>query len=140
MSCPFCDIVSGQLPASVVATTDRVLAFSDIHPVNPGHVLVVPAAHATGLEDLDPDVGAEMFRVAHRVAGALRRTDLRCEGVNLFLSDGEAAFQEVFHVHLHVIPRYRGDRFRLSSGRSRKPTARADLDDVAERIRERLGS
>jgi len=86
----------------------------DIQPVNPGHLLVIPVSHAVGLEDLDGQTAAHMFRVAKRLAGALRRSDLRCEGINLFLADGEAAFQEVFHVHLHVIPRFEGDGFGLT--------------------------
>ena len=89
----------------------------DIFPVNPGHVLVIPTSHSAFLAELDPEAGAELFRVAQRVAAALRRSDPRCEGVNLFLADGEAAGQEIFHVHLHVIPRQRGDGsgFRFTS-------------------------
>lgn len=136
--CLLCEIVAKRLPASVVLENDTLVVLSDLHPVNPGHQLVVPTAHAVGLEDLDPAVGGEMFRVAQQVAKAIRRTDLRCEGVNLFLADGEAALQEVFHVHLHVIPRYKGDAFRLRSGQSTVPTPREQLDEVAARIRRRL--
>ncbi len=104
MSCLFCDIVAKPMPASVVFENDTVVVFSDIYPVNPGHQLVVAKDHAVGLDDLDPGAGCEMFRVAQQVARAIRRTDLRCEGINLFLADGEAALQEVFHIHLHVAP------------------------------------
>ncbi|MFE6176189.1 HIT family protein [Streptomyces sp. NPDC056464] len=94
---------------------DAVAAFMDLQPVTPGHVLVVPKAHAVGLEDLDETLGCHMWAAAHRLARALRRSDLRCDGVNLFLADGEAAFQEVFHVHLHVFPRFAGDGFRVDA-------------------------
>jgi histidine triad (HIT) family protein len=108
----------------------------DIQPVNPGHVLVVPNVHSSLLSDLDEHTGAHLFVVAMRIAAALRRSGLRCEGINLFLADGEAAFQEVFHVHLHVLPRYTGDGFDLVFGPhyDRRPD-RAELDDAAAKIR-----
>jgi histidine triad (HIT) family protein len=131
--CVFCRIVAGTAPASVVYADETALAFLDISPITPGHLLVVPRAHTVGLADLDPGTGAHLFRVAQRLAGGLRRSGLRCEGVNLFVADGAAAFQEVFHLHLHVLPRWRGDGFRLSY-KSGTP-ARVDLDDQARDIR-----
>ena len=111
----------------------------DIQPVNPGHVLVVPNRHATFLADLDPEDGVRMFRVAQQVASALRARGVRCEAVNLFLADGEAAGQDVFHVHLHVIPRYRGDGFglRFSPAYGTRPP-RAELDRIARQIGDAL--
>ncbi|MDQ3764057.1 MAG: HIT family protein [Actinomycetota bacterium] len=133
MECTFCQIISRKAPASIVYEDDNVLAFCDLNPINPGHLLVIPKIHGAGLADLAEEDGERMFVVAQRLAAALRSTDLRCEGVNLFLADGEAAGQEVFHVHLHVFPRYAGDRFRLNSGQRR--ASRAYLDDVASRVR-----
>jgi len=133
MDCMFCQIVARTAEASIVHDDDRLLAFCDLNPVNPGHVLIVPKAHGVGLADLDASDGSQMFVLAQRLASAVRNSGLRCDGVNLFLADGEAAGQEVFHVHLHVIPRYAGDRFRLDSGQRR--AARSDLDEVAERVR-----
>ena len=132
----FSDILEGKAPATFVYRDETVSAFLDIQPVNPGHVLVVPNEPAPSLGELEEDVGAWMFRVGMRVAEALRESGLRCEGVNLFLADGEAAGQEVFHVHLHVIPRYRGDGFgfRFGSGYDQLPE-RAALDDVGAAIR-----
>ena len=134
--CIFCRLLAGELPASVVYRDELVAAFLDIQPVNPGHVLVVPLAHAPFLADLDPAAGARMFEVARRLAAALRASGLRCEGVNLFLADGEAAMQEVFHTHLHVFPRYVGDGFGLTFGEHywHRP-AREALDEAAARIR-----
>ncbi|MEM6327521.1 MAG: HIT family protein [Bacteroidota bacterium] len=109
----FAQILRGDAPATFVYRDDLVSAFMDIQPVNPGHVLVVPNEPAAYLADLPVETGAHLFRVAQRVAEALRASRLRCEGVNLFLADGEAAMQEVFHVHLHVFPRYTGDGFGL---------------------------
>lgn len=131
--CVFCDIVAGREAASVVHSGETVLAFLDIRPLTTGHLLVVPRAHAPYLADLDPAVGGHMFGVAQQMAAALRRSGLPCQGVNLFLADGEAAFQEVFHVHLHVIPRNPGDGFRLHAKWRNPP--RAELDSVAEKVR-----
>ena len=134
--CVFCDIVAGREPASVVYTDETVLALLDIRPLNTGHLMVIPRAHAACLADLDPAVGGHMFAVAQRMAAALRRSGLPCDGVNLFLADGEAAFQEVFHVHLHVVPRTAGDGFRIRA-KWRRPS-RAELESVAGRVRDGL--
>jgi diadenosine tetraphosphate (Ap4A) HIT family hydrolase len=106
----------------------------DIAPVNPGHLMVVPRRHAATLADLDEETGAHMFVVAMRMAAAVRESGARCEGVNFFLADGEVAFQDVFHVHLHVLPRWQGDSFRVDADWSARPE-RAELDAVAESIR-----
>ncbi|MET9554489.1 HIT family protein [Streptomyces sp. NPDC006645] len=111
----FCAIARGRAEASVVHEDDQVIAFMDLSPVTPGHVLVVPRSHAEGLVDLPEDLGVRIWQVGHRIGRALRLSGLRCEGVNLFLADGEAAFQEVFHVHLHVFPRFKGDPFRIDA-------------------------
>ena len=107
--CVFCLILAGELPASFVHEDDRVVAFMDLNPITPGHMLVIPRTHAPALADLKPRDGKRMFSVAAQLASSLRRTSLRTEGINLFLADGEAAGQEVFHAHLHVIPRHEND-------------------------------
>lgn len=142
--CVFCGILAGERPASMVYQDGVCSAFMDIQPVNPGHTLIVPNDHAADLAGLDPDTGGHLFAVAQRIAAALRSaarqgSGLRCEGVDLFLADGEAAGQEVFHVHLHVIPRFRGDGFgfRFGPAYGTQP-ARIELDGVAAQIREAL--
>jgi diadenosine tetraphosphate (Ap4A) HIT family hydrolase len=97
--------------------------------------MVVPKRHASFLADLNEETGAWMFRVAMRLAATLRASGLRCEGVNLFLADGDAAGQEVFHVHLHVFPRFDGDSFRIDPEWSPAPP-RAELDGIAARLRD----
>jgi diadenosine tetraphosphate (Ap4A) HIT family hydrolase len=92
------------------------MSFMDIQPVNPGHLLVAPRVHAPSLARMDPEVGGWLFRVGMELAQAVRRSGIRCEGVNLFLADGAAAGQEVFHVHLHVIPRFSADGFGFQFG------------------------
>lgn len=133
--CLFCRLVAGDEEVSVVHEAERTVVFMDIQPVVRGHMLVVPRVHAAYLSDLDPDDGAAVFRSGQFAAAALRASSLRCEGVNLFLADGEAAGQEVFHVHLHVVPRYEDDGFglRLPADYSIRP--RAELDEAAEALR-----
>ena len=133
--CLFCRILAGELPASFVHRDDVCAAFMDIQPVNPGHLLVIPVRHGAYLADIDGETAAHLMRVGHRLAGALRASGVRCEGVNLFLADGKVAGQEVFHAHLHVFPRYSGDGFGLRFGpeyRNRPP--RAELDRIAAAI------
>jgi len=137
--CIFCDIIAGQAPASFVYQDDLVVAFMDIQPVNPGHLLVIPRAHATYLAEMDKATDQRLFQVGKELAAAVRRCGVRCEGVNLFLADGEAAGQEVFHVHLHVIPRFADDGFGFVFGRNYfQLPKRATLDDVATGIRQIL--
>jgi histidine triad (HIT) family protein len=132
--CIFCAIVGGSAQASIVYEDADLLAFMDIRPVTPGHLLIIPKRHTPFLADLDEVTGARMFTVAMRLAQALRASGLRCEGTNLFLADGEAAFQEVFHTHLHIFPRFAGDTFRIDADWSITPP-RTELDEIAAKVR-----
>jgi histidine triad (HIT) family protein len=140
MPCIFCDILGGNAPANFVYSDELCVAFMDIRPVNPGHVLVVPRKHAVLLPELDEASVRQIFWVAQQVDAALRKTGLKCEAVNLFLADGRAAGQEVMHVHLHVMPRFLGDGHHLRfspSYFSRTPSS--ELEENAELIRKHLG-
>jgi histidine triad (HIT) family protein len=130
--------VAGREAASTVYHDDLVTAFMDILPVNTGHILVVPNQHSPDLSGLDEATGARMFGVAQRLGAALRRSGLKCEGVNLYLADGRAAGQEVLHVHLHVLPRYAGDGFGLRRTKNLELVSRAELDSIADRVRSAL--
>jgi histidine triad (HIT) family protein len=134
--CIFCGIVAGEIPSSLVFRDEQCAAFMDIQPVNAGHVLIVPLRHAAHLADLDPHSAGHLMVVAQRIAAAVRAAPLPCEGVNLLLADGEVAGQEVFHVHLHVLPRYPGDGFGFRFGpESMNRPSRAQLDSIAAQIR-----
>jgi histidine triad (HIT) family protein len=112
VECIFCAIVSGSAPASFVHEDDEVMAFVDLRPVNPGHLLVVPRRHEQLIVDLDASTWARLCIVGRRLDAALRvLPELRCEAVNLVVADGPAAGQEIAHAHLHVIPRFDGDGF-----------------------------
>ena len=131
--CIFCAIAARQHEASLVYEDEIVVAFMDRYPVTPGHVLVVPRQHVVGLEDLDGPTGAAVWSVGHRIARALRRSSLDCEGINVLVCDGEVAFQTVFHFHLHVIPRYAGDGWTINPETQER--GRALLDSDAQEIR-----
>jgi histidine triad (HIT) family protein len=136
--CTFCAIAAGEAAASVVYEDETVVAFMDLHPVTPGHLLVVPRRHVVGLEDLDGAVGAHVWSVGHDMSRALRRSGMRCEGINVFVCDGEAAFQTVFHFHLHVIPRYEGDGWTLIPEPAERE--RSLLDSDAQAIKGAIAS
>jgi histidine triad (HIT) family protein len=134
--CVFCQIIRGDSPASVVYEDPGVLAFMDIRPVNPGHVLVIPKRHGAYLSDVPPEEFARVSAVAQQAADALRRSGIRCEGVNLILADGEVAGQEIFHLHVHVFPRFAGDGFGFRFGPGyASPPGRRELDECARRVR-----
>ena len=108
----------------------------DIQPVNEGHTLLIPTAHAPNIADLEDGTTAHLFSVARQITKALYET-LGCDGVNWFVADGEAAGQEVFHFHLHLIPRYHHDGFgfRIPNEYNELPTREA-LDRTAPAIRD----
>ena len=134
--CVFCVIVKGEAPASVVYRDDKVIAFMDIRPANPGHVLVVPLEHADSILDIsDEAILARMFSVGRQVAAALTDSGVRLEGFNLFLANGTVAGQTVFHVHLHVLPRFAGDGLGFTRDADVRMPPQSDLDEVAQRIR-----
>lgn len=135
MRCVFCEMVAGKVLASSVYDDDQALAFMDIRPAIPGHLLVVPKRHAMCLAELDEETGGHLFRTGMRLAAALRDSSLCCEGINFFLTDGAAAGQEIFHAHLHVIPRFTGDGFRFDAAWPMQPS-RPELDDIASQIRQ----
>ena len=137
--CQICKLLAGELEVSMVHRDELCSAFMDIQPVNRGHVLVVPNRHMRDVVSLKDEESARMFVVAQRLTRALRRTGLKCEGINFFVADGEAAGQEVFHVHLHIFPRFEGDGFSLNlpAGYKRRPS-RKELDATAEMIRKAI--
>jgi histidine triad (HIT) family protein len=112
----FARILRGELPSTKLYEDERVVVILDIAPVNRGHALVIPKVPAQLAAELDPALAAHLFTVGVKVSEALREAAPRCEGVNFWIADGEAAGQEVPHVHLHVIPRFAGDGFGWKSG------------------------
>ena len=110
--CLFCKIVAGELPSQRVDEDERTVAFMDINPATRGHALVVPRAHAVNLLEIEHDDLAATIAAAQRLARTISER-LGADGVTLINSCGAAAWQTVFHLHIHVIPRYQGDPLRL---------------------------
>ncbi len=122
-NCIFCKIINGQIPSFKVYEDDFTFAFMDISPINPGHLLVVPKKHFAETKDYDEVTGGYVFNTAVKIEKALRKSNIvTCEGTNFFVANGTAAGQEVFHSHLHIIPRYKGDNFKVRIEKSEKPS------------------
>ena len=108
MDCIFCAIVEGVIPATKVYEEELILAFMDINPANPGHLLVIPKRHYRNIFDIDVEMAGKIMRVGTRLASVVK-TALNPDGLNLLQSSESAAFQTVFHFHLHLIPRWEDD-------------------------------
>jgi histidine triad (HIT) family protein len=116
MSCVFCAIVAGEAPAIRIHEDDNYLALLDIRPFTRGHTLVIPKRHTVDLTDTPPQTVADMVTLGQRIALAARRSELHADGNNVVINDGKAAFQSVFHIHLHVVPRRNGDKLSFAKG------------------------
>jgi len=126
--CVFCQIIAGDSPVSSFYEDELVLGLMTTG-------LVIPKAHYTYFADMDEETGKHLFIISQRAAAAIRKSGVKCEGINLFLADGEAAFQEVFHFHMHVFPRFKGDPFKISADWDFTPP-REDLDQTAKMIKD----
>jgi histidine triad (HIT) family protein len=125
--CLFCKIAAGELPATIVHEDERTLAFMDIHPLARGHCLVIPRAHSDDLLGADPEDVAACARAVQLLARRAEAT-LGADGVTVLQSSGAAAWQSVFHLHFHVLPRTDGDGITLPPG----APAPGDPDGIAE--------
>jgi histidine triad (HIT) family protein len=130
--CIFCKIVAGELPSEIVQEDDHTIAFMDINPWTRGHALVIPRRHSRNLYDVDDDDLAHVASAAKRLARRMRDA-LGCDGINLLNSSEPAAWQTVFHTHIHVIPRYDDDPLRLP-GQPGHPSE-DELARVAQELR-----
>jgi histidine triad (HIT) family protein len=124
--CIFCAIVRGDAPATKVDEDEHTIAFMDIHPWTRGHALVIPREHHENLHEIPEETLDHVMRAAKRLAASVR-DNLGADGVNLLNSTGRAAWQTVFHFHVHVIPRYEGDPLELPV----KPEE-GDMDEIKE--------
>lgn len=134
--CLFCGIVTGSIPSETVDSDERTLAFMDINPATRGHALVVPRRHSVDLLDVEPDDLTATTLAAQRLARRMSEV-LDPDGVNLLNACGAAAWQSVFHFHIHVVPRYEDDPLELPwvpKGGDSEEIAR-----VAARLRDRDG-
>ncbi|HEV7701787.1 MAG TPA: HIT family protein [Pyrinomonadaceae bacterium] len=135
VECVFCEIVRGRAEASVVFEDEHCIAFLSLDQPNSYKVLIASARHAEAIYDLYPDEAAAIMRAAIKLAIAIRDAS-SCEGLNLVQSNGSAGQQEVFHFHMHLLPRFEGDDIQL--GWPERRVDRAELDRMAEEIRGKL--
>ncbi len=133
--CIFCKIIAGELSCSKVYEDDRTLAFLDIHPIAPGHTLVISREHYEELTEVPPEDLAPLIAATQRVAVAAT-AGLDASGFNVLLSNGPSACQVVPHVHFHIVPRSDGDGLRMAP--PRQPFTDAQRDSVLDKIRAHL--
>jgi histidine triad (HIT) family protein len=134
--CIFCKILAGEAAGSFVYQDELVAAFMDIHQPNPYKVLVVPRAHAEMIYDLDDAQAAAVMQASVRIARAIREVT-KCEGLSVFQSNGAVAGQEVWHFHIHLLPRFANDKHQQRQDAFPK---RATLDRLAADLRAKLPS
>ncbi|MGZ5477587.1 MAG: HIT family protein [Thermoanaerobaculia bacterium] len=130
--CVFCRIIRGEIPSFQVFDDERTLAFMDINPANPGHVLVIPKVHAESIFTIEESFLRATLLVVQRVARAVQKV-FEPYGLNIVQANGPGAAQSVLHVHWHVLPRAKDDG--LAMNWSLRPGDMATLADAAERIR-----
>ena len=132
MDCLFCAMVEGKIPYSKVYEDDDFLAILDIRPVSFGHILLIPKSHHTNVTDIPEDLAKKVYPVVQKLSVALIKS-LNCDGVNLVQNNGEAAGQEIFHGHLHLIPRYKDDGIRFGV-KHRKYESNEQMVEFADKI------
>ena len=136
MPCVFCEIIAGRAPAIRIYEDEDYLSILDIRPFTRGHSLVLPKQHTVDLTDTPPETTAAMMRLGQRVARAARASGLHADGNNVVINDGKAAFQSVFHIHLHVLPRHSGDKLSFAKGMVMRRDS--DREETGRILREAL--
>ncbi len=134
-NCVFCRIVAKEIPAAIVHEDEHTIAFMDAGQVNPGHVLVAAKGHAENLYELNDVQAGALLRTAARVARAIRAA-FNPEGLSVYQANGKAAWQTVFHYHMHLLPRHEGDGMALTWPAKNPP--REKLAEYATALRESL--
>ncbi len=137
--CIFCAIVEGKIPSHKVYEDEKTLAFLDIHPSAPGHTLVIPKAHIARVEALPEEDARSLFAALHKIVGRIQDA-VGAPATTIGINNGRESGQEVPHVHIHVIPRNRGDSGGIIQGVSRSPQRLNDeeMARIANEIRERI--
>ena len=134
-SCIFCRIARKQAPASLVYEDEKVMAFLDVRPLNEGHTLVIPKAHYETIFEIPEELNAYLHRIVKRVSFAVKKAS-KADGISIFQQNGKAASQEIFHLHVHVVPRYEGQQ--LARFGEILEANREKLEQVAANIRRHI--
>ena len=131
-SCQFCRLARKEDDASIVFEDERTMAFLDIRPVNDGHTLVIPKMHYENIYEIPDDEIAHVYKTVKKVASAVKKS-VMAEGISITQHNERAALQRVFHLHVHVIPRYEGQRFPRPEELS--VASKERLEGTAQKIR-----
>lgn len=133
-NCIFCKILAGEIPSTVVYEDDDFKAILDVNPAARGHVIILPKNHAANIYELPDEDASKIMVVAKKIATAIEKA-YHCDGVNILQNNGEAAGQTVFHLHVHVIPRFKGDTVNIGWKQGDMPE---DLDAICKEIQAQL--
>lgn len=133
--CIFCKIIKGELPSTKIYEDETTLAFLDIHPVNIGHILVIPKEHFPNIYETPDEILSDMMIASKKIAIALKEA-MKADGVNVTMNNNHAAGQLIFHSHLHIIPRFSNDGFELWHGK--RPYQEGEKEMVAEKIKKEM--
>ena len=136
--CVFCKIIRGEIPCCKVYEDDLILAFLDIAPFNIGHTVIIPKDHQNSITTLDEIYANRIIKMAPKIGVALMRT-INAEGFNLFLNNGSVAGQTVQHCHMHVLPRFAGDKVVISS-EPMKYDSMDQMSELAEKLFNKLNA
>lgn len=133
-NCIFCKILAGEIPSTAVYEDDDFKAILDVNPAARGHVIILPKNHAANIYELPDEDASKIMVVAKKIATAIEKA-YHCDGVNILQDNGEAAGQTVFHLHVHVIPRFKGDTVNIGWKQGDMPE---DLDAICKEIQAQL--
>ena len=133
--CIFCKIVSKQAPSSIVYENEWILAFMDLRPVSEGHALIIPKQHYVDIFDIPAELLAETHKVTKTIAAAVRKATC-ADGISIVQQNGKAAGQDIFHMHVHVIPRFEGQK--MPHFDELAVSEREKLDEMAAKIKKEL--
>jgi histidine triad (HIT) family protein len=134
-SCRFCKIVKKQAPASIIYEDETVIVFLDIRPLNMGHTLVIPKKHYVDIYDIPENQLSQVHKVAKQVSVAVKKAT-NADGITIIQQNGKAADQDIFHLHVHVVPRFEGQKLPRFS--DLKDVERAKLEEMAKKIKQQL--
>jgi histidine triad (HIT) family protein len=133
--CIFCKIVQKQATSSIIYEDEAVMVFLDIRPLNLGHTLIIPKTHYVDIFDIPPELLSRIYRVSKQIALVVKKAT-NADGISIIQQNGKAAGQDIFHLHVHVIPRFEGQK--LQSFSELREVDRASLDEMAEKIKQQL--
>ncbi|UZE93762.1 MAG: HIT family protein [Candidatus Pacearchaeota archaeon] len=132
--CIFCKIATGEIPSYKIYEDDDFFAFLDIQPVNPGHALVIPKKHYENLLDIPQNILCEMMGVVQKLSKTITEV-LNAPGFNIGINNKKIAGQSFFHLHVHIMPRFEGDGYKLWPG---KVKSKEELQKIADKIKNSL--